>query len=459
MLIISIFFVIFNTRDYNKYSYIQNKLETMRDFHEEAKNIQFLFYYESEIKYLERLKEIKQLSKLKINHNIERLTLISSISSTCEQQLILLENLYFDYLTTMQQMFEYNIELGLNHNLGKYGKLRDAIHDVENHFKKNSDATLLVDMLQLRRHEKDFMLRGLPKYVKKFDTQYIALEKKIKTKNKNTKQILHSLQNYSISFHEFVDLFLKVGLKNTGGLNVEIKELRNEFEINYNSFNIKLKEKIQSTQDMNSILILVIIVSLILLIFMIVLFRKEVFHAQERNPLSGLNGNNRIIDQLRIISTYNKDRLIIYFDFDYFKPFNDKFGFKVGDTAILEFVEILKDLFGQKGHFLGHIGGDDFVVIITDANFDKTVNKINKLNTRFEQFTKTFYSTKEVEQGFMKIEDRFGVVRELPLLSCSAAIIQVPPYKILREIDIISDNLAKIKDLAKGNKITGVSIL
>lgn len=457
MLVISIFFVIFNTRDYNKYSYIQNKLEMMRDFHEEAKNIQFLFYYESNIKYLDRLKEIKQLSKLKINHNNEQPLFISPISSTCEQQLILLENLYFDYLSTMQQMFEYNIELGLNHNLGKYGKLRNAIHDVEDHFNKNNDAPLLVDMLQLRRHEKDFMLRGLPKYVKKFDTQYLELENKIKLKNKQ--QILHSLQNYYTSFHEFVELFLKVGLKNTGGLNVEIKNLRNEFEINYNSFNIKLKEKIQSTQDMNSILILVIIASLILLIFMIVLFRKEVFHAQERNPLSGLNGNNRIVDQLKIISTYNRDRLIIYFDFDYFKPFNDKFGFKVGDTAILEFVEILKDVFGQKGHFLGHIGGDDFVVIITDANFDKTVNKINKLNTRFEQFTKTFYSTKEVAQGFMKVEDRFGVVRELPLLSCSAAIIQVPPYKVLREIDIISENLAKIKDLAKGNKITGVSIL
>jgi len=98
---------------------------------------------------------------------------------------------------------------------------------------------------------------------------------------------------------------------------------------------------------------------------LVALNEKNLAIARDQNPLTKLPGNNSIHEH--ISDTYyekKKNYIYVYFDFDNFKPFNDKFGFRIGDRAILLFANILREFAGNKDFFIGHIGGDDFFASI-----------------------------------------------------------------------------------------------
>ncbi|MDX8387443.1 MAG: methyl-accepting chemotaxis protein [Ghiorsea sp.] len=78
-------------------------------------------------------------------------------------------------------------EIGLNKNEGYLGKLREAVHQVEGDLKKYNKAELMVSMLMLRRHEKDFMLRLDEKYLGKFQKEVTHFEKLLQSSNLNNK--------------------------------------------------------------------------------------------------------------------------------------------------------------------------------------------------------------------------------------------------------------------------------
>ena len=91
------------------------------------------------------------------------------------------------------------------------------------------------------------------------------------------------------------------------------------------------------------------------------------------NPLTGLPGNTEI--QSEINYRIAKDMLfsVLYLDVDNFKAYNDVYGFARGDTAIKLIADILMDAvsaFGSQNDFIGHIGGDDFVVITSPEYAD-----------------------------------------------------------------------------------------
>lgn len=90
---------------------------------------------------------------------------------------------------------------------------------------------------------------------------------------------------------------------------------------------------------------------------------KNLAYARDMNPLSKLPGNNLINSYLnKAFKDDESSYIFVYFDFDNFKPFNDRFGFRQGDRAIILFADILKEHMEKEDSFIGHIGGDDFSV-------------------------------------------------------------------------------------------------
>lgn len=89
----------------------------------------------------------------------------------------------------------------------------------------------------------------------------------------------------------------------------------------------------------------------------------QVQFASFLNPLSKLPGNHLIEQKLSEI-IYLEKYSVIYFDLDYFKTYNDLYGFNKGDKVLLHLTDILKRNITQLGYFLGHIGGDDFMAIL-----------------------------------------------------------------------------------------------
>jgi GGDEF domain-containing protein len=122
--------------------------------------------------------------------------------------------------------------------------------------------------------------------------------------------------------------------------------------------------------------------------------------ARDANPLSKLPGNERIAEHM--LTSLESGALplgFVYLDFDNFKPFNDRFGFRTGDRAIGMFADALRVAFGGDDVFLGHIGGDDFFVGTTGAATISTFKSLPNFIAGFAKTVAGFYDETSRRNG------------------------------------------------------------
>lgn len=168
----------------------------------------------------------------------------------------------------------------------------------------------------------------------------------------------------------------------------------------------------------------------------------------EANPLTRLPGNIAILNELQARIDSGGYFAVCYIDLDRFKSYNDKYGFEHGDSVIKETARILIKAvkqFGEKLDFVGHIGGDDFVVITTCENCEKISQKI------IDDFTASlpkFYSDKDRRAGFIIAPNRQGVTQKIPLLSISIGIVTNQNQKITH-VAQVGEIGAELKSYAK----------
>lgn len=147
---------------------------------------------------------------------------------------------------------------------------------------------------------------------------------------------------------------------------------------------------------------------------------KKIEKARYANPLTMLPGNVPIQQELSARAGKKQPFSIIYFDINMFKPLNDQLGYRVGDQIILLLAELLTKSFHEDGDFVGHIGGDDFVVMSASS---MAVNRANTVQTEFVSQTRRFYTDDILRDGFVESDDRNGRIDRFPLVSLSAGIV------------------------------------
>jgi GGDEF domain-containing protein len=144
--------------------------------------------------------------------------------------------------------------------------------------------------------------------------------------------------------------------------------------------------------------------------------------AKGANPLSGLPGNNVIVKKIEEMIHARREFAVIYGDLDNFKAYNDKYGFSKGDDAILYtrdcFLEAARR-FGNAQTFVGHEGGDDFVIVTEFANWEAICKGIT---STFDAGVKQFYNDADAKAGFIESLDRQGRRMRFPLMSISLAV-------------------------------------
>jgi diguanylate cyclase (GGDEF)-like protein len=131
----------------------------------------------------------------------------------------------------------------------------------------------------------------------------------------------------------------------------------------------------------------------------------------EANPLTRLPGNVSILNELQKRIDQNAIFSVCYLDLDKFKTYNDKYGFEHGDEVIKECARILIRTVAELGNsddFIGHIGGDDFVII---TSIDKSDAICEKIITDFDKISPTFYNETDRKTGFIVAKDRQGIER------------------------------------------------
>jgi len=134
------------------------------------------------------------------------------------------------------------------------------------------------------------------------------------------------------------------------------------------------------------------------------------------NPLTGLAGNVLITEEIRYRLRRSDQFALLHVDLSSFKSFNDSYGFARGDHAIHTLADVLRAVVAPEeasGAFLGHIGGDDFVLL---ARPERAEQLCRAAITRFHACVPSLYDAEAVACGFLDGTDREGAALRFPLV-------------------------------------------
>jgi len=166
------------------------------------------------------------------------------------------------------------------------------------------------------------------------------------------------------------------------------------------------------------------------------------------SPLTGLPGNIQIQVELRKRLLKKQDFIVLYFDLDNFKEYNDTYGFLKGDEVIKFTAKtILKTMHHYKAEesFVGHIGGDDFVGIISDVDYEKLCQDIIAI---FDTNIKEYFNKEDIEKGYLEVENRKGMIEQFPITAISIGVVKVQSGEYENPLEI-GEVGAQVKHLAK----------
>ena len=167
------------------------------------------------------------------------------------------------------------------------------------------------------------------------------------------------------------------------------------------------------------------------------------------SPLTGLPGNMQIEAELKRRLRKKNGFSILYFDLDNFKAYNDIYGFLKGDEIIKLTARIIQRNIHDidvEDSFIGHIGGDDFVAIVSSQiDFERICQNII---IEFDYEILEYFSNEDSENGYMEITNRKGVLEQFPLVSLSIGVVVVEKGNY-RNIIEIAEVGAQVKHVAK----------
>jgi diguanylate cyclase (GGDEF)-like protein len=177
---------------------------------------------------------------------------------------------------------------------------------------------------------------------------------------------------------------------------------------------------------------------------------------REISPLTGLPGNTRILREIADRVRVGSDYAVAYIDIDRFKSVNDAYGFARGDEFIVALARSLHRAVVSVGlppAFLGHVGGDDFVLVCTPE-------QLRPLTERavpdFEASADRLYDPVDAARGYIELVKRNGEVQQANLvtLSIGVALSTNRHYTDPREVVSVA---SEMKSVAKGHQGSWVS--
>jgi len=149
----------------------------------------------------------------------------------------------------------------------------------------------------------------------------------------------------------------------------------------------------------------------------------EIKRAKHSNPLSGLPGNLLIEEKLNLVINDEKPYAVMYFDLDNFKAYNDVYGFEKGDKILCMTAQIIQSQFRNSNIidvFIGHIGGDDFIAVVTGI---EVIPACQSIIDYFDVRVRGFYTEEDKKCGYIIAKNRHGVEEKFPIVSLSIAVL------------------------------------
>ena len=166
------------------------------------------------------------------------------------------------------------------------------------------------------------------------------------------------------------------------------------------------------------------------------------------SPLTGLPGNVQIQTEMKKRLLKKEKFAVIYLDLDNFKSYNDLYGFTKGDE-IIKFTArtIAKNIHNSdsESSFVGHIGGDDFIAIVAETNYEQICKDIIK---EFDEKVLDYFTKEDAARGYVEVANRRGIIEQFPLTSISIGVVEVEETRFKNTLEI-GEVGAQVKHLAK----------
>jgi diguanylate cyclase (GGDEF)-like protein len=177
----------------------------------------------------------------------------------------------------------------------------------------------------------------------------------------------------------------------------------------------------------------------------------QIQSARYANPLTGLPGNAPIDEHIDAILANEEIFCVCYFDLDNFKPFNDVYGFSMGDAMIQLTAKVITEQCDEED-FVGHIGGDDFIALFRSSNWEVRCRAILE---RFGADVMSFFKQQDIERGGYVVDNRRGEkeFHNLTSLSIGAVPVQPRSFKSHRDIAVIAAESKKMAKKVHGNSL------
>ncbi len=173
----------------------------------------------------------------------------------------------------------------------------------------------------------------------------------------------------------------------------------------------------------------------------------------DANPLTKLPGNVSITREINYLMHNKSPFAFLYIDLNNFKPFNDYYGYAKGDEVIKMLanaaVKVVKNFADEHPpKFVGHVGGDDFVILVVLGIAEKIAQEIIE---QFDEKITEFYEPEDIARGFITTTSRKGDTAKFPIMGVSIAITTTENrrYNHFGELNAV---VAEIKKKAKESK-------
>lgn len=166
------------------------------------------------------------------------------------------------------------------------------------------------------------------------------------------------------------------------------------------------------------------------------------------SPLTGLPGNVQIHAELKKRITNKEEFSVLYLDLDNFKAYNDVYGFLNGDEIIKFTAKTIMNNINSndcEDCFVGHIGGDDFVAMITGTDCEKICQNII---IEFDEGVKSYFTRTDLDKGYIEVPNRKGIIEQFPITSISIGVVVVDKGRFKNTLEI-GEVAAQVKHLAK----------
>jgi PleD family two-component response regulator len=167
------------------------------------------------------------------------------------------------------------------------------------------------------------------------------------------------------------------------------------------------------------------------------------------NPLTGFAGNKAIDRELQRRIEAKESFAFLYIDIDNFKAYNDFYGYQKGDESILFLADIITEAvnsLGGSGDFVGHIGGDDFVIITSN---DRAEFIGRHIIDEFDKGSLVLMNEEDIRKGYLEIRNRLGEIKRVSLMSLTIALVLNDGQR-LKHFAQVSDIASELKKFGKG---------